>query len=472
MQFKLLLVLVLSGMAISRSAAQQEVARSDTNVSVRSAPLPMGWRNDGTGRFPDADPPTVWGKDKNVVWSTAMPGWSNATPVLVGDRIFVCAEPTTLLCVRAADGKILWQKTNSYMEMLSGEEVAAAKLDLKKGDEIVKQLDPLKKELAELLKQLRKTPKDEQLRAKAKQVRGQVKDLEDRLKALSKWRMPKTNDVNGYSSCTPTSDGQDVYVLFGTGVAACYDLEGNRKWIRLVQKPTQDYGQSASPLLVGDRLIVHINGLFALDTKTGQVVWTVKTGQRWGSPVHARIGGADVAITAFGDVLRVADGDVLARRLAGLEYCAPVVHEAVVYYIQHGGKAVKLPGNPGKEIDKRALWQTRPNKDRYYASPVCHDGLIYAINQKAVFSAIDAATGEVVYEQKLDLGKGTAFSSITLAGDYLFVSSDNGTTVVVDPGREYKEIARNTLEAFRSCPVFSGKRMYIRGLKNLYCIGQ
>jgi len=65
---------------------------------------------------------------------------------------------------------------------------------------------------------------------------------------------------------------------------------------------------------------------------------------------------------------------------------------------------------------------------------------------------------------------GTFYPSVTLAGKFLFVSSDNGTTVVVEPGKEYKEIARNMLEPFLSSPIFDGARMYIRARKALYCI--
>ena len=54
----------------------------------------------------------------------------------------------------------------------------------------------------------------------------------------------------------------------------------------------------------------------------------------------------------------------------------------------------------------------------------------------------------------------------------LYVSSDNGTTVVLQPGREYKELARNSLETFRSSLVFEGKRMYVRTTKGLWCIGE
>ena len=52
------------------------------------------------------------------------------------------------------------------------------------------------------------------------------------------------------------------------------------------------------------------------------------------------------------------------------------------------------------------------------------------------------------------------------------MSADNGATVVLEPGREYKEVARNMLEPFRGSPVFDGKRVYIRTQKAMYCIGE
>jgi len=36
---------------------------------------------------------------------------------------------------------------------------------------------------------------------------------------------------------------------------------------------------------------------------------------------------------------------------------------------------------------------------------------------------------------------------------------------------ELKEVARNKLEPMRSSPVFAGRHMYLRTLKNMYCIG-
>ena len=68
---------------------------------------------------------------------------------------------------------------------------------------------------------------------------------------------------------------------------------------------------------------------------------------------------------------------------------------------------------------------------------------------------LDASTGGLIYP------------SMSYAGNRLYVSSDNGTTVVLEPGREYKELARNKLEPFRSSLVFVDKRAYVRTEKPL-----
>jgi hypothetical protein len=77
----------------------------------------IGWRTDGSGSYPKAQPPREWSPTKNVVWSTPMPGYGVSHPVLLDQRIFICSEPATLLCLNREDGKILWQETSSYSDL-------------------------------------------------------------------------------------------------------------------------------------------------------------------------------------------------------------------------------------------------------------------------------------------------------------------------------------------------------------------
>ena len=55
---------------------------------------------------------------------------------------------------------------------------------------------------------------------------------------------------------------------------------------------------------------------------------------------------------------------------------------------------------------------------------------------------------------------------------YLYASNSNGTTIILKSGREYAQIAMNSLEKFMSTPIFNARRMYLRGNENLYCIGK
>lgn len=439
----------------------------------------VGWRTDTTGRYLDATPTIEWTAEKNVVWKTKMPNWSNASPLIIGDRMFVCSEPTTLICVQTSDGEILWQRDNTYLDTLAPDKVDAVKklMEEIEIEATTKEFRSAESKLNNRKNKLKKEPDNAELKQEVEDLTKQVEQLKTKLEPVAEYVMPKAHGTNGYSSPTPTSDGKNVYVIFGTGVAACYDMDGNRKWIKIIEKPTHDYGHSASPLLVGDKLIVHVRSIFALDKETGEVVWKKETTPRWGSEELASIGVVDVIITPNGDFFRVSDGKLIRKRekddKAFLEFARPIIHDGIVYFIQHEGKAFRLPSEIGDPLALEELWQTMPKKDRYYASSVYHEGLIYGIVRAGhFFSVIDAETGEVILEEKLKLGKGNTYPSITLAGKYLFVSNDNGTTVVMEPGREPKEIMRNTLEPFRSSPVFVGKRMYIRGMENLYCIGE
>lgn len=468
-------------------------------VALAFAGSPVGWRLDGTGRYPDAKPPTEWAAGsatqpaKNILWVTSMPDRSNSSPVLVGGRLFVQSEPFDLVCVDAKDGTILWTKSNDYAEVMTPADVEQAKADKAKADAIRGEIAPLQKQIWQIGEEAKKLAarttqpaanaekiKAEQkvLKEKAAKLNAQIARLRGGLAGLTKWERLPTNEVNGYSSPTPVSDGQFVYALFGNGVAASYDLEGHRRWIRFVAKSPIEDGHASSPVLVEGQLLVHVDDLIALDPETGKTLWEAdRTEPGFGTPAVVRLGGVTAAVTANGDVVRVADGVVLARKVSLVSYCSPVVDNSIAYFVQNisrghgGGHVVKLSAPAGDAVKAEVLWQTTSARDRYYASPVIADGLIYAVTQAKVFSVINAADGQVVKELRLILGKGTTFPSICLAGGLLFVSHDSGNTAVVRPGRDAEVIRVNTLEPFRSTPLFVSDRIYIRGFKNLYCIG-
>jgi outer membrane protein assembly factor BamB len=447
-------------------------------LSTAPAQEIIGWRTDGTGRYPKADPPTVWGPDKNVVWKTKMPSFSVSTPVIVGDQIFVGCERTSLFCVNKADGKILWDKKSDRAELpWTDEDKEKLKAERAQADVWSKQRQILQKQM-DGLEKLAKEAKEE--KEKAKEIRKQLDELRKQRDELESKRRalpllmratePGQHGTAGYSPGTPVSNGKQVFVGFGNGLVACHDLDGTRRWLTLMEHSTAAYGHGSSPMLAGDKLIVHYADLVALNIKDGTESWRLKIPPLHGTSIPTRIGDTDVILTPTGHMIRVADGKILADKLGRCGENSPILHDKIAYFMAGNSTAVKLPSS----IDAKPepLWKGNLKGGGYwFASPIYHDGLIYAVQQNCSFSVVDAQTGKLVYFEKLDFG-GDAYPSICLAGKYIYLSSDNGTTIVLEPGREYKEVARNRLETFRSSPVFEGRRMYVRTQGHLWCIGE
>ncbi|MGI5818690.1 MAG: PQQ-binding-like beta-propeller repeat protein [Armatimonadota bacterium] len=441
----------------------------------------VGWRTDGTGEYPDANPVTTWSDDENIVWKTAMPGESNSLPVIVGDRLFVCSEPSDLLCVDRNTGEILWQVSNEPVDIASADEVADLEEKTEEYNRLRGELGRLGRELRTVRRDLQDDQNNAELRQKHDELRERQGELQEQIAPyIDTWYVrPPAHGYNGYSSATPISDGQHVWAVFGNGIAACYDVEGNRVWARFIEKPPHEWGTSNTPVLADGKLILHIDAMRALDPLTGEEVWSQPEARwNWGTSWVHDYDGVPVLFTSSGDAVRATDGAIIADGLGQLQWgSGPMVADGVLYYIDsqprgYTSRALRLPETLEEPYETELLWEVTPKENRYYASPIITDGLIYAIAQHNELTCLDAASGETVYEVTLDLGRGTIFGSLVLAGDYLMIVHENGTGVVFQPGREYVEVAKNHLDdMIRSTPVFEGDLMYVRGYENLYCIG-
>ncbi|MCS6851448.1 MAG: PQQ-binding-like beta-propeller repeat protein [Gemmataceae bacterium] len=446
-------------------------------VSLVGQAETVGWRTDGTGRYPHAQPPVEWSPTKNVVWKTPMPGPSNSIPVLAGDRLFICAEPCRLLCLDKDTGRILWQKNNSIDELdlppdlwakIKAEQAEVARLD--------KQIGALGREAEVLRKRLRDQQTDKAALA------GQLVEIEkqaERLKELKKkftlaarYTERGKQPTAGYSSPTPVTDGRRVIVAFGNGLVACFDLEGKRLWLKLVEQSTAPFAHSNSPLLINGTVLIHFADLVGLKADDGAELWRLQRPPAHGTPVHARVGDTDVVVTPQGLLVRVKDGALLAEGLGNCGANSPILHGGVAYFVRGSATAVELPLSLTPPVQPRVLWKARIKGGGYwFPSPVLHDGLLYALDDQGILSVLEAKTGRLVYEERLGLA-GTHYPSVSVAGNHVYLSSDKGDTVVVKAGPKFEVVATNELEPFRNSLVFEGRRLYVRTHKNLYCIGQ
>lgn len=79
---------------------------------------------------------------------------------------------------------------------------------------------------------------------------------------------------------TPVTDGERLYIYFGSFGLLAYDLEGREQWRLPLPPPVLDFGTGTSPILVGELLILNRDQdlgseLLALDKRTGKTVWRV-----------------------------------------------------------------------------------------------------------------------------------------------------------------------------------------------------
>jgi len=82
-------------------------------TSGRAAEPVIGFRNNGTGAYPDADPPTVWSCTSNVVWrwqQEPLTATTISSLIIVGNKVFTLGHPMAVICLDKNTGKVLWRR--------------------------------------------------------------------------------------------------------------------------------------------------------------------------------------------------------------------------------------------------------------------------------------------------------------------------------------------------------------------------
>lgn len=447
----------------------------------------VGYRNDGSGVWPGATAPMAWSPTEHVLWRTALPAWSNASPAVGGGKVCVCSEPTSLVCADATTGRIAWSAPHDVIDTLSGDDRTKAAALIATADAAEAELATLRTDVSRLSREVRANPTPEAT-ARLKALQDRMSGLKTSVEAASSYRTPPNQGVIGWTSPSPVTDGAAVWALFGNGVVAAHGLDGSRKWSRWLGPPPgrmlgYDSGTSASPLRVDDLLIVPFRNLTALDAATGAVRWTdAKSWPHYGPPAATKVGGVSVLVLPDGRILRTRDGLELVKGLADVWYIAPIVTGDVVLYlearsgaevIQNGGATMKAyrlaPGTAGG-VTATPLWTVKvPAKDPFYGQPVVSLGHIYLATATAELWTLDLGTGAVTGTRKLSaLATATVYAGPMVAGAHLYVSNDAGQTAVLTLGPAPEQLRVNVLESTRASPAFVNGRAYLRSASALY----
>jgi hypothetical protein len=274
------------------------------------------------------------------------------------------------------------------------------------------------------------------------------------------------------------------------GLCACYDLQGNQQWIRIVETAADEEHFSSSPVFAGDRIILSWGCLLALNAKDGRTLWKAEDSRpTHGTPAIAKIGGESVVITPSGDVVRLANGEVLCTGLFESIYTTPLVEGNVLYLIDASAKAFELPAKAEKEMKLKQNWKSEL-RGTFMASPVYREGLIYTIeNQRCLLHILDAKTGKVLTTSRVvdestkaeSIEPGVkiqglapahyAYASPVATEKNVFFFDDAGNAAVLKRGNEYKLDRINKLDGgLVGTPFFIDDKIIIRGSRAVFCI--
>jgi len=411
------------------------------------------WRGpDGMAVARHGSPPTEWSEDKNILWKTRIPGDASSSPVVWKDRIYVTTaiqtdaegdepareergrrrggfgsrRPTrvhefAVVAVNRTSGKIIWQKT------------------------------------------VKKTVPHEGAHNTASQA-----------------------------SASPLTDGKHIYAFFGSRGLHCLDIGGNVKWSKDLGRMeiAMQFGEGASPALHGDTLVINwdhqgASWIAAFRKTDGKEIWRKPRDERtsWSTPIVVPVDGRHQVIVSATGASRGYDletGEVIWSCSGMTGNCIPTpIHVDGVVYLMSGFmssalQAVKLSGAKGDITDSdHVLWQ-RKRGCSYTPSGLVYDGYVYCLSSNyGRLSCLDAKTGKFHYSRKRLRGLRTVYSSPVGAAGHVYFSGRKGRTKVVKLGKEFEVVGDNKLDdTIDASPAIVGDRIYMRGRKNLYCIGE
>lgn len=359
--------------------------------------------------------PKSWPKELNQKWKVAV-GGGDATPALVGDRLYVFTREGSdevLRCLDATSGKQIWQ------DRYASEPATPPAGGPHAGP--------------------RSSPTVADGKVIALGVRGTL-SCTDAATGKNLWRR---NDIPGWpqfftSSSPLVVNGLCIAQLGGTenGAVVAYDLNnGEEKW-----KWAGGCPGYASPVLI----TIDGTPYVIVQTQSKIAALTVAGGKlAWEAPFQPQRMNYNASTP-------IVDGQILIYGGGG-----------------RGEQALKFE-KQGEGLAKKELWKN-PQNSVQFDSPVLEDGVIYGLSQDNKFFALNAKTGRTDWTAPAGGSgggrRGRGFGSIVAAAPVLFALTPGADLVVFEPSAKgLTELARYKVanSVTYGYPIVSGKRIIIK----------
>ncbi|MBX9679298.1 MAG: PQQ-like beta-propeller repeat protein [Gemmataceae bacterium] len=297
------------------------------------------------------------------------------------------------------------------------------------------------------------------------------------------------NDYGNGPRSTPTIDGDLVFTVGGLGICHCLKLDPTSKDGEFVWKKdlltefgakNPQWGVSASPLVVGDLLVLtpggpNGNSVIGVNKRTGDVFWkSLDDPAGYSSPMSATIGGETQVICMTGAAivgLEPVGGKELWRYPWPTDFqvnaATPIIADDYVFVTSGYNQGCAL-----LKIEKKndawdaALVYRHKKLNSHFSSPVRVMDHVYGFHDSS-FVCMDFRTGKIEWRQR-GFGKG----SVLAIGNRLGILSEKGEFVLADANpKEFQELARFSFTDERSwtMPTIAANRLYLRNEKIVAC---
>jgi outer membrane protein assembly factor BamB len=420
------------------------------NVSSLAANWPQ-WRGpSGMGVSDEKNLPTQWGVGKNIKWKTPIAGRGHSSPIVWGNRIFL----TTAIEGDLVPGAKAVKHMNGDKEFVHPDSVGANRQHTFK-------VVCVDRETGKILWE---------------QIAFQGTPYDDRHRKSS------------YAASTPTTDGKLVYAFFGSEGLYAYDMKGKLAWkADLGKLGTVGMGTGTSPIIYENLVLVQCdeeNGagsfIAAVDTKTGKQVW--KTPRQvqvsWSTPLLVRTAERAEVIASGTEAIIAYDpatGKELWRH-KGVESNAipsPVANSEMVFVAAGFPAKIAMAINLGGagDLAETVAWKYSKGT-AYVPSPILYGEYLYLTTDRGILTCLDAKTGTVKYEGGRIPIPATFTASPVAFDNKILLTSEDGDTFIIKAGPTHEILGTNSIgEPVYASPAIADGRIFIRGEKNLYAIG-
>jgi outer membrane protein assembly factor BamB len=428
--------------------------------SVSAADWPQ-WRGpQGNGATDEKNLPSKWSATENVAWTAAIGGLGVSSPIVSGDRVFVTSQIGTGV-----------RKAGNHPRLAQGANAGVA------GERALG------------------TPRDTQAAAEGRTYF--VVEAFNRADGRRLWQhrmeatgpLPGVHDKHNLASPSPVTDGQIVYAWFGTGQIVALDLNGKVVWERHLGQEIGpfdiNWGHASSPTLYGDTVLLLCDHapasyLLAVDKKTGKERWRADRGKgrmSYTTPFVVETATGPELIVNSSQRVDAYDprSGVFLWHVGGSNQFpipAPTFHDGVLYMTRgyrSGPYMAIRPGGRGDISASHVIWEV-PTGAPYISSLVYHEGILYMASDVGAVTAIDAATGKRIWQERVE----GIFSASPVAADgKVYFVSETGETIVLKAGRQAEVLARNDVgERLIASPAISNGQIFLRSDDRIFAIGK